>query len=444
MKNNRVEEFIKNPKKALFKLSAPMIVAMLVQSLYSIIDTAFVGRLGPEAIAAITFSWPLFFILIALNAGVGIGMSSRIARFLGEKNKVAAENTALHGILLSLTVALLIFVLGKIFLTPLFMLFGAGEVLVLANSYMNIILSGVFLMFPAYVLNHVFISQGNTKTPMIIQSISLGLNAILDPILIYTLGLGIRGAAIATVSSFFVSLVLYLIIIKKKSYLRLNIRRFSFSPKLVKQILAVGIPSSLMILVLSIYVIFINRLMAYFSIEHVAMFGIITRLESLAVMPVVAFSISMVTLVGMFYGAKRLDLVKNISWYALKIAFVYTSIIGLIFFSVPTLFIRIFTPDANLLALAKPFLRLDVLTFPLMAMTMLISRILQGMGLGLPGLVINLIRVIIVAIPLAFFFVFGLGLGYLWVVIAMIISSVISSIVAIVWLESKFYKNSKQ
>ena len=185
MPKNRVDEFIKNPKKALFRLALPIAIAMMVQVMYNIVDTAFVGRLGADAIAALTFSFPLFFVLMALNSGIGTGMSSRIARYLGDKNKKQAENTAFHGLLISLGLALIIFIIGMLSLQSLFSLFGATEsVAKLGISYMSIILLGIFFMFPSYVLSSIFSDQGDTKTPLKVHIIALIFNIILDPIFI--------------------------------------------------------------------------------------------------------------------------------------------------------------------------------------------------------------------------------------------------------------------
>ena len=197
---NRVDEFIADPKKALYKLAWPMLIAMLVQTLYNVVDTAFVGRLGADSIAALTFSFPLFFILIGLNSGIAVGMSSRISRFMGEKNKKGAENTAMHGILLGIFFFTISVVLGLIFIRPMFNLFGATPAVIeLAVSYFSIVLMGSVFMFTAYIMNNIFVSQGDTKTPMKVQVFTLLLNIILDPIFIYVLGYGVKGAAIATV-----------------------------------------------------------------------------------------------------------------------------------------------------------------------------------------------------------------------------------------------------
>jgi putative MATE family efflux protein len=441
MKKNRVDKFIKNPRKALLKLALPVVITMVVQVMYNIVDTAFVGRLGAEAIAALTFAFPLFFILISLNSGVGVGMGSRISRYLGEKNKKEAENTALHGILISLAFALIVFVLGTLTLKPMFLLFGATEsVLSLAVSYMSIILLAVFFMFPAFVLNSIFSSQGDTKTPMKINISSLVCNIILDPIFIYVLGYGVKGAAIATLISFVFSLVLSAYYIRKKSYLRISPKLFKFSFYIVKQIFSVGAPASFMMLLMSIYIMFINRFMAHFGTNYVATFGIVSRLESVAVMPVVALSMAIITLVGMFFGAKRFDLLKEISWYGIGIAVLFTSLVGLVYFLFPLLSLKIFTPDDVLLGLGVPYLRVNVFMLPLMAVGMLISRIMQGMGYGLPGFVINLVRVFVFGVPLAYIFVFILGYGYISIAVAMIIGGLASGVTAIAWLRLRLGK----
>ena len=438
MKNNRVDQFIDNPRKALIKLSLPIVVAMVVQIMYNIVDTAFVGRLGAEAIAALTFSFPLFFILISLNSGIGIGVNSVISRYLGSKNQEGAENAAVHGILISLVFGLIIIVIGMLTLKPLFLLFGATEnVLNLAMGYMSVILLAVIFMFPSFVLNSIFSAQGDTKTPMKVQIFALLSNIILDPIFIYVLGYGVVGAAVATLISFSLALILSIYFIRTKSYLHVSLKNFKFSPLLIKQIFYVGVPASFMMLLMSVYIMFINRFMAHFGVEYVAAFGIASRLESVATMPIVALSMATLTLVGMFYGARRPELIKNISYYGLKVSIAFTSSLGLLFLIFPHLFLRIFTSDISLLGISSDYLRIDVFTFPLMAIVLISSRILQGMGLGLPGFIINFVRIFIFAVPLAYLFVFVLGYGYLSVAVAMVIGGIASSVVAIFLLKMK-------
>jgi putative MATE family efflux protein len=441
MQENRVDEFMENPKRALFTLAIPTIAGMFVQVTYNIADTAYVGRLGAEAIAALTFSFPLFFVLISINSGVSVGMGSRISRLLGAKNKEEAENTAMHGLFMSIIMAVIISLIGVIGLKPLFGLLGASEtVLPLAVDYMSIILLAIVFMFLSGIISSFFGAQGDTKTSMKMQIIALVTNIILDPIFIYPLGFGVKGAAIATGIAFVTSLILGIYFINKKSYLRLRWSAFKFSYKTVKDIFSVGGTVTITMLLISIYIMFINRLMAHFGTQYVAAFGIVSRLESVATMPTMAISFAIVTLVGMFYGAKRNDLLKSIIYYGMKISVLFTSAMGVIFFLIPSIFLRIFTSDANLLSLGSAYMRINVFTFPLMIISMTVSRAMQGMGYGLPGLIINLVRVILIAIPIAYIFVFVFGYGYLSVCVAAVIGGVASNIVALVWLQIKLKK----
>ncbi|MBD3309833.1 MATE family efflux transporter [Candidatus Woesearchaeota archaeon] len=439
MKKNRTDEFIKHPKRSLFRLALPLLVGMMVQTLYNIVDTAFVGRLGADAIAALTFSFPIFFILMAMNSGMGTGMGSRIARLLGEKSRRAAENAAMHGILIAVVTALVMTTFGLIFLEPIFILMGAsGNVLSLSTEYMSIILAGAVFMFLVFIFNSIFTSQGDTKTPMKVQITALVLNIILDPILIYGLDMGVRGAAVATVIALLAGLAMFIYYSRTRSYLRIRRNSFMFSLNISKEIIRVGLPASLTMLLMSVYMMFINRLMTYFGTDYVAVFGLAFRLESLEVMPVVAFSLSLLTVTGMFYGAKRHDLLKGVYWYSVKIGLLISSGVGLVFFLFPEMLFRIFTSDPSLLDLGAVFLRFYVFTFPFHVVAMITSRAMQGMGKGMPGMIINMVRSLFIAVPLAYVLVFVFGFGYLSVPAAMIVGGMVSTVIAIVWIEVEF------
>jgi Na+-driven multidrug efflux pump len=193
-----------------------------------------------------------------------------------------------------------------------------------------------------------------------------------------------------------------------------------------------------MMLTISVYVMFLNRFMAHFGTDYVASFGLATRLESLVSLPIFALSISLLTLVGMFYGAKRYDLVKSISWYGIGIGVLAAGAVGVLFYAVPVVFLKIFTQERLILMIGAAYLRVDVLTFPTMAIAMIVSRVLQGMGFGLPGFIINAIRIFFVAVPLAYIFVFVLGYGFLSIAWAMVAGGVTASLLAFWWLSAKF------
>jgi putative MATE family efflux protein len=436
--SDKVKEFIARPRRALITLALPVFVATFVQTMYNIVDTAFVGGLGAESIAALTFCFPLFFFLIGLNSGIAAGMNSLISRRLGAGDKASAEAGAAHGLAMSAAFAAFNFFLGLIALKPVFSLFGADPaVLPLSLGYMRIILLGVFFMFPAFIMSSIFSAQGDTRTPMKVQAAGLALNVALDPVFIYGLKMGVRGAALASVLSFLFTLAIFLRLLKTRSSLRVSFRGFRFSPVLVGEILRVGMPASLMMLILSLYVVFLNRFVAHFGTKAVASFGLVVRLESFASMPIIGLSLSMVTLVGMLSGAKRHDLVRKVVWYGIGLGALFTAAVGLVFMAAPRLWLTIFTRDRGLLDLAAPFLRVDVLTFPLMSSSMIISRALQGLGYGLPGFFINVIRVLLAAVPLAWLFVYVFGWGYLSVAWAMVLGGVAANATAFLWIRVK-------
>ncbi len=436
MDESRLDGFLKNPKKALLMVSLPILVGNLVQLLYNIVDTAYIGRLGADAIAALTFSFPIFFIMISLNAGLGLGMSSRVSRYLGEKEKEKAENTAMHGIVISLILATIIFILGAIFMRRIFVLFGATpSVVELAVPYMLIVLAGIFFQFPTMVINSIFSSQGDTKIQMKIQIAGLILNIILDPIFIYTLDMGVKGAAIATSISFLFAFILSVYFLKRESYLKVSRSAFKYSSLVVRSILKVGAPAMVIMLMISVYNIVINRLMSGFGVDYVAAYGLVSKIDSVAIMPVIALSFGLMPLVGMFYGAKRYDLIREIFWYSFKAGMVFVFAVGLVFFLFPALSLRIFTSDEVLLGFGSALLKLQLFTYPFMVVTVMVSRAMQGMGYGFPGLVVNMLRLLIIGAPLAYVFVRYLGVGYVAAPVALVVGGIVSSLVALVWME---------
>jgi putative MATE family efflux protein len=433
----KINEFLKSPRRSLIVLSLPVIVAALVETLYTVVDGVFVGRLGPEALAAITFAWPYFFILVALSLGINAGMSSRIARFLGAKKKLQAENTAMHGLLVAFVASVIAAAVGIPLLRYLFAMSGAtGVVLEMATSYMLIILIGSVFMFLSYAINAIFSAQGDTTTAMKIDIYSLAVNIILAPIFIFVFHWGIKGAALATTIAVLFALIQSLYFIQKRSYLRLSFKCFKFSPRILKEIIFVGLPSMLMMLVVSFYIIFLNRAMAHYGVDYVAAFGIVSRLESVATLPIYGLSVGSLTLVGMFYGAKKIKELKSISWFAVEVSATVTAVVGLVMFIMPTLFLRIFTADPDVIHIGIPYLRLDMFTLPTMAVAMIVGRIMQGLGHGIPGLIINLVRVFGIAVPFAYLFVFVLGYGYLWIAVAMILGGITSTAIAVLWLRT--------
>ena len=433
--NPHLEQFARAPRRALFRLAGPTLLATIVQTLYNLVDTAYIGRLGAAPLAALTFSFPLFFTLVSFNVGMGVGLNSILSRRLGAGRREAAANAVLHGIAASLFCATVLFLAVEIFLVPLFSLLGAtAAVRELACEYMRVIAAGVFLMFPMYAINSTFAAQGDTLTPMKIQFLALLLNLVLDPLFIFVFGLGIRGAALATNLALAAGCGSALYCLKTRSRLRVRPADWHFSPALVREVFAIGLPASLTMLLMAFYMMGINRLVAGYGTDTIAALGLVTRLDSAVIIPMVAIAIALLTMVGTFSGAGRIDLLRAIIRFALSVNIAFALICALLFFYCPELVLGIFTNDPGPLAKASAYLRLEVLSFPFTAITITINRSLQGLGLSLPGLVINLTRLFLVSLPLAALFTLVCHYDFRLVAIAALSGNLTAATLALLWL----------
>ena len=204
-----VDVMLGNPKKALLKMSLPLIVSLLISSFYNLIDAAWVSGLGADALAGVGFFTPIFMVLVGFGNGLGAGASFAISKYIGEDDKIKADNASIHSILLDIIISIILTVVLLIFLNPILNVMGAGETIGYATDYGMIILAGSIFIILSNALYGIFRGEGDSKRPMYAMIASAILNIVLDPIFIYNFNLGVRGAAIATlVSAIFVILIL--------------------------------------------------------------------------------------------------------------------------------------------------------------------------------------------------------------------------------------------
>lgn len=438
-KESRLKEFTSNPKKALWTLALPILAGMAIQTIYTVVDMIYIGRLSGEAIAAIAFNMPLLFFVLGLSMGLGSGVTASIARFIGAGDKQNADNSAEHALLMAGTISVIMVSVGLLFGRRMLAILGATpEILDLSWSYLRIISVGLFFMVFSGFFRSILSGEGDMKTPMIISGIGTTLNIILDPIFIFLLGFGVAGAAIATVISqaivFFI--FIYLFLVKEHTYVTFNLRYFSFSKEIIYDIIRVGVPASMAMIIMSIGQAVFNRILVSYSAFSVAAYQIGGRIDIVIFLPIMAIATALTTLVGMFYGAKDFDNVKLIIKYGMSRSF-WMSTIGsiLIFIFAPQL-VRVFSNEAEILSIAIVYLRYIVLTFPLISIGLTSGRVMQGFGMGLPLLVTTIIRVLGVSAPLALIFNFVLHKPIEWTWIAMVVATIISVITSTVWLFS--------
>jgi putative MATE family efflux protein len=440
-KTSRLDGFIDNPSKALWTLAFPIMAGMGIHTLYTIVDMIFIGRLGGDAIAAVAFNMPLFFLVLGLSFGVGSGVTASIARFIGAKDKVNADNTAEHAVALGLIISTILTTLGLIYGEDLLQRLGATEsVLPLSWDYLKVSLIGLPFMVFSTFFRSILSGEGDMKLPMAVAGLGTILNIILDPIFIFTLGYGVGGAAMASVISQLIVFLIfvYMLFVKEHAYIRFRMQDFSPSIFIIKDIIRVGLPASMSMIIMAFGQLVFNLILVRFSTDAVAAYQVGVRMEMVIFLPIMAIASALTTLVGMFFGAKEIEKIKFIAKYGIIRSMMVTGVLSIILYIFAPFVVKIFTLDVDIQSIAVTYLRFICLIYPLIAIGMTVGRILQGLGKGLPMLVITSIRILALSAPLALYFIIVLNKPIEWVWYAMIISTIVSVAISLIWLKSAF------
>ena len=440
-KNSRIDGFLNNPSKALWTLAIPIMAGMGIHTLYTIVDMIFIGRLGGDAIAAVAFNMPLFFLVLGLSFGVGSGVTASIARFIGAKDKVSADNTAEHAVALGLIISIILTTLGLIYGEDLLRRLGATKsVLPVSWSYLKISLIGLPFMVFSTFFRSILSGEGDMKLPMAVAGLGTIINIILDPIFIFTLEFGVGGAAMASaISQLIVFLIfVHMLFIKEHAYIKFRMGDFSPSMFIVKDIIRVGFPASMSMIIMAFGQLVFNRILVRFSTDAVAAYQVGGRMDMVIFLPIMAIASALTTIVGMFYGAKEFEKIKFIAKYGIICAIMVTSILSILLYIFAPFVVKSFTQEVDIQSIAVTYIRTICLIYPLIAFGMSVGRILQGLGKGLPMLVITSIRILGVSAPLALFFTMVLNKPIEWVWYAMIISTIVSILISLIWLKTTF------
>lgn len=429
--------------RTIIATSWPMMVAFGLHSAFNIVDAYFVGKISAVALAAVSVSFPIIFLFVSLATGVGVGTTSLVARYIGSKKVAAAGEVAEHAIIMSFIVALALAAAGIIFSPLLFDVMGvAPDVKALALDYIYIVLLGAPFLFMAMVGNSVIRGEGEMKVPMYVMASASILNIILDPIFIFTLNMGVKGAALATIFARFISVAIIIAyFMSEKTWIKLKFREFRFIVEHVKGILAVGLPSSLSNLSMSAGMFFWTVLVAGFGTEAVAAFGIGFRLDSIALLPAIGISSAVVSLVGQNVGAKKYERAEELTIKAGIMATVFMTVIGVVFYFFPETIISIFNEDALVVSYGVSFLKIIPLSYLYVGVAITISGAFLGSGHAVPSLILNVLRSIILSVPLAFLLSQYMGIAGVWWGITL--SSLATTILAILWFKTGSWKLSR-
>lgn len=433
----RVEKIIAHPRKAIWSLAIPVLLGMVVQYLYNLTDTYFVSRISGDAIAAMQFNLPFVFFAISICFGLGIGITSLISQSLGAKDKHRANNAAEHAVIMGVILGVLISVLSVVFRYPIFRLLGAPEHIIdLAVSYFEVIVFGFVFNILNVFFRSILSGEGDVHNPVRFMITGTIVNIILDPIFIFLLDMGIAGAALATITSHVLVMLLYIyfFFVRKKSLVQFAFRDFSFSWDIIKTIFRIGLPASLSFVIMSLGQMLFNRIVVFFGSDAVAGVGVGMRMDQLFSLPIMAIASAMVTLTGMLYGSKRFDLMRSTYLYVIGSGEIIAIVLGFLFYFISPYFIKIFSADPAIISVGITYVRFNVFAFPFIVIGMISGRVFQGFGKGIPGLIITTIRIAVIIVPLALLFTRVFGWGVQGVFIAQIISSFISALIAFTWI----------
>ncbi|MCG2790905.1 MAG: MATE family efflux transporter [Actinomycetia bacterium] len=436
MKSKRELLLNGNITNLLFKFSAPAVIGMVTGALYNIIDTIFVGRgVGSLAIAALSIVLPIQLIMIGIGTMIGVGSASIISRALGRNRKDIARNVFGNAVVLNFLISAFCMVFIYIFMDKFLVFFGASaQVLPYARDYTRIVLAGfIFLSFSINSNNYIR-AEGNPRAAMYVMAIGAIINIILDPIFIFVFGMGIKGAAIATVIAQVIS-SMYVIfyILFGGSIFRLNVAIFKVKFSAMKEILSLGFPSFLKTAMASIITVIFNKLLLFYGSDmYIAIMGIGLRMISLIQMPLIGITQGVSTIVGFNYGAKLYPRVKKVLGMAVMWTIIIAGVGFLAMMIFPRFVISLFSSDANLINEGIYILRIVTVFLPFIGVQMLGGALFQSIGKTAPALILTISRQVLFLIPAAFLLPMFFGLNGVWLSVP--VSDFLSIVVTVIWM----------
>ena len=406
--------------KLLVSMSLPMIASMLVQALYNVVDSVFVAQISENALTAVSLAFPIQSLMIAVSSGTCVGINALLSRSLGEKRQKEANLSAVNGVFLAF-VSYLVFALMGIFGSHLFFASQTEnrEIVEFGTQYLTICLIFSFGIFMEMTFERIMQSTGRTIYSMVTQGTGAIINIILDPIMIFGLfgfpRLGIRGAAIATVTGQIIAMILAVWFNHKKNRdVQLSFKGFKPDGRIIAKIYEVGVPSIVMQSIVSIMTFGMNKILIMFSETAVSVLGIYFKLQSFIFMPIFGLNNGVIPIVAYNYGAghKRriMDTIKLSTFIAVGIM-----LIGLIIFQVfPEFLLNLFNASDHMLEVGVPALRIISTSFLFAGYCIILGSVFQALGNGVYSLIVSVARQLLCILPLAYVFARVAGLHAVW------------------------------
>ncbi|HEX2466446.1 MAG TPA: MATE family efflux transporter [Thermoanaerobaculia bacterium] len=433
----RLDRFLANPRRGMWGMALPMMAGMSLHTIYMIADLIFVGMLGARELEAVAFDMPLVFLGLGVTFGLGSGVTAVVARYVGARDAAGADRAAQNGLLMGLVLTAIFTVVGGLFGHELLASMGVpADLLPIAWEFFGPIVYGYLFLVLSVFFRSILAGEGDMRTPMMIQGASTLLNIALDPLFMFTFGLGVRGAAYATVLSQAAAALTFVWMLYRRgrSYVRFDPRDFRPSARLLADIARIGAPASFSFLIIAVSSGFFNRLLIEYSPQVVAAYQVGGRLDHVVMLPMISISTALVAMVAMFRGAERMDLVRDLVNYSMRWAIGIGAVMALFFYLLAPYMMRGFSDESAIVVAGIGYLHYIVWSYPFVAISMLASRILQGLGIGSPSLILTVMRVILVAAPLAWVLVYLFHTSVAGVWLAMLIGVVVTAVVSMIWL----------
>lgn len=414
----------------LFRISLPLMISMLVQALYNIVDSMFVARLSETALTAVSLAFPLQNLLIAFGVGTGVGMASFLSRKLGERDEESATKVAGNGISIASITWAVFAVLGLTVVKPFLNLFSDdAELLGLSTGYSEIVMVFSLFMFLSMMNERILQGTGDSFSSMLSQMTGAITNIILDPIFIFTLGFGVNGAAIATVIGQGVGCAVSFICVLRNRFIHIEPRHLKIEKRMVKAIYAVGAPTIITNSIGTVMTGAINAILIAFSTTAVSIFSVYFKLQSFVFMPIFGLSSGMVPIIAYNYGARKRKRVTETIWKGTFIASVIMILGTLAFNFFPRELLSLFSATEEMYRIGIPALKMISLCFVPAAVSIGLGSSFQATGYGVGTMIVSICRQLMVLIPVAYILSIFLGINGVW--LSFIIAEIFGLVVSI-------------
>ena len=420
--------------KLLFTMSLPLILSMLVQALYNIVDSVFVAQINENALTAVSMAFPIQSLMIAVGVGTAVGVNALLARSLGAKDMDRVNKIAENAVFLAVMSYLVFLLIGLLLSEPFFRSqTDIEEIVQYGKQYLTICCCTSFGIFVQIMFERMLQATGKTFYTMITQGTGAIINIILDPILIFGLfgfpRMEVAGAAVATVTGQIVAAVAAIILNQKKNHeVKINMKGFRPSVEVIAQIYEIGIPSIVMQAISSVMTYGMNLILISFSATATAVFGIYFKLQSFIFMPVFGLNNGVIPIVAYNYGAQKRDRVLSAIRHVITYA-VVIMILGLVIFqTMPDKLLMMFSASETMLAIGVPALRTISLSFLLAGFCIAAGSVFQALGKAVFSMIVSIMRQLCALIPVAYILAKFCGLSAVWwaIPIAEVISLIFS------------------